>query len=111
MSDRILHDPVVWDTAGRYFVRAAAALFPLVNPFGVVPLFMGLTEEMPVRGRILLATRACLAAAALMIIIMLIGEVFMQFLNVSLPAVRIAVGLIITYMGLAMLFARFPSEI
>jgi MarC family membrane protein len=106
-----LHDPVVWDTAFAYFIKAAAALFPLVNPFGVVPLFMNLTEEMKPAERFKLATQACLAAAALMVSIMFIGEIFMQFLNVSLPAVRIAVGLIICYMGLAMLFAKFPSEI
>jgi multiple antibiotic resistance protein len=106
-----LHDPMVWETAFAYFIKAAAALFPLVNPFGVVPLFMSLTEEMKPVERFKLGSQACLVAAALMVSIMLIGEVFMQFLNVSLPSVRIAIGLIICYMGLAMLFARFPSEI
>jgi multiple antibiotic resistance protein len=107
-----MQDPAVsWESFPLYFFRAFMALFPLVNPFGVVTLFLGLTAKESKMVRVRVAARACLIAGILMAVILIAGEVVIEVLGVSAGAVRIAIGLIIAYMGFGMLFARIPSEI
>lgn len=81
-----------------------AALFPLVNPFDTVPLFLAVTRHRSARERAATALRACIFATSMMVVTLFVGHAVLVFLGVSLSAVRITGGLISMALGFQMLF-------
>jgi multiple antibiotic resistance protein len=76
-------------------VATFLALFPIVNPFGAVPLFFALTADFSPSER----TRTALKTAAYVIVILVVflffGRFVLIFFGISLPVLRIAGGLIV----------------
>lgn len=75
-----------------------------MNPFSTLPLFMSLTSrtDRDVRKRI--ALMACIYAFALIISFLFLGTAIIDFFGISVPGIRAAGGLIISVIGLRMLF-------
>ncbi|MFO0873134.1 MAG: MarC family NAAT transporter [Phycisphaerales bacterium] len=90
--------------AVKLFLFHLAALFPLVNPFDTVPLFLAVTRRSTASERATTAFRACFVATLMMLATLFVGHALMTFLEVSLSSVRIAGGLISVALGFMMLF-------
>lgn len=88
----------------QYFLGAFAAIFPMVNPFSTMPLFLSLTAGMSEASRRRQAMKASILAAVMMLIVLFIGGAVLHFFGISLGALRIAGGLIVAYIGFRMLF-------
>jgi len=88
---------------------AFTALFGIVDPIGVVPLFLALTSKDDEQRRRLLARRACLVAGGVMIVFALAGERLLAGLGISLDAFRIAGGLLMLVTAFEQLRAAPPS--
>ncbi|WP_342374719.1 MarC family protein [Myxococcus stipitatus] len=91
------------------FLVALPAIFFVVDPIGVVPLFLAMTAgdtKEKVRST---ALRACLVAGGLMTFFALFGTVIFKVFGVSLGAFRVAGGILLLMTALDMLRAR-PSE-
>jgi multiple antibiotic resistance protein len=82
------------------------SLLPMVNPFSTVPLLLALTARMPVREQRRQGDLAARNAVIIMLVGLFLGSLIMQFFNISVPALRIAGGLIISVIGLNMLFPK-----
>jgi multiple antibiotic resistance protein len=89
-----------------FLVTAFATLFVVIDPPGLVPLFIALTQGMDTEHRRRLAIRACLIAAVLLTLFGLFGEALLGFIGISMPAFRIAGGLLLFLTALDMLFER-----
>jgi multiple antibiotic resistance protein len=76
-----------------------AALFPIVNPVGGAPLFLGLTQFCTEKERRSLALRVATNSFFLLLGSLLIGSHVLQFFGISLPVVRIGGGLVVTAFG------------
>jgi multiple antibiotic resistance protein len=76
-----------------------AALFPIVNPVGSAPLFLGLTQFCTDKVRNSLALRVTINSFFLLIGSLLIGSHVLEFFGISLPVVRIGGGLVVTVFG------------
>ena len=87
-------------------VTAFAALFVVIDPIGLAPIFVALTAGMTPRQRRAIAIRACAIAAALLVVFALAGEAVLAFVGISMPAFRIAGGLLLFLTALEMLFER-----
>jgi multiple antibiotic resistance protein len=81
------------------FVLCYAALFPIVNPVGSAPLFLGLTQFATERIRNALAARVAINSFFLLLGSLFIGSHVLEFFGVSLPVVRIGGGLVVTSFG------------
>lgn len=92
------------DTA--FLITAFATLFVVIDPPGLIPLFIALTPGMDPAHRRNVALRACLVAAAILTAFGLLGEAVLQFIGISMPAFRIAGGLLLFLTALDMLFER-----
>ena len=90
------------------FLLVYAGLFPIVNPIGSAPLFLGLTEFCTAGQRNALALRVALNSALLLLGSIFIGSHVLEFFGISLPVVRIGGGLIVTAFGWKLLNAE-PS--
>jgi multiple antibiotic resistance protein len=91
-----------------FLVSLPAVLF-VVDPVGVVPIFLAMTagySEERIRST---ARRACLVSCALLLFFALFGGIIFKVFGVSLGAFRVAGGILLLITALDMLRAR-PSE-
>lgn len=89
-----------------FLITAFATLFVVIDPPGLVPLFIALTQGMDADHRRRLALRACIIAAILLTLFGLLGEQLLGFIGISMPAFRIAGGILLFLTALDMLFER-----
>jgi multiple antibiotic resistance protein len=89
-----------------YFLNALVTLFVTIDPVGLAPIFMALTTGMAAAERRQAAFRASLIAAIVLIAFALIGQAVIGFLGISLPAFRIAGGLLLFVIAFEMVFER-----
>ncbi len=82
------------------------ALFVIIDPIGLAPLFVALTQGVGVSERRKIALRATLTAFGLLTLFGLAGEAVLNFLGISMPAFRIAGGILLFLTALDMLFER-----
>jgi multiple antibiotic resistance protein len=92
------------DTA--FLITAFATLFVVIDPPGLVPLFIALTRGMSAERRRAMARRACVIAGVLLLLFGLAGEAILSFIGISMPAFRIAGGILLFLTALDMLFER-----
>lgn len=76
-------------------VSAFVTLFLVVDPAGLAPTFLAVTEGLPAAARGRVAARASLIAAAVLAGAALGGEWLFKTLGITLPAFRIAGGLLL----------------
>jgi multiple antibiotic resistance protein len=88
----------------KWYLVAVITLIPMVNPFSTIPLLLSLTRGQSVEERRSQATRAAIYSAILMQVTLLVGSGVLAFFNISVPALRIAGGLVVAYLGFRMLF-------
>ena len=79
------------------------ALFPIVNPLGNSPIFLGLTRDYPSAARTLLSRKIALNGFFLLISSILIGTHILAFFGISLPVVQVGGGVLVISTGWAML--------
>ena len=89
-----------------FLITAFATLFVVIDPPGLVPMFIALTRGMNAERRRAMAQRACLIAFALLTLFGLFGESILGFIGISMSAFRIAGGILLFITALDMLFER-----
>ncbi len=89
-----------------FLITAFATLFVVIDPPGLIPLFIALTPGMDPAHRRNVALRACLVAAGILTAFGLLGEAVLEFIGISMPAFRIAGGMLLFLTALDMLFER-----
>lgn len=88
------------------YVTAFVTLFVIVDPVGLAPLFAALTRGQSTARRRSIALRACLTAAGILTVFGLLGDSVLGFIGISMPAFRIAGGVLLFLTALDMLFER-----
>ncbi len=76
-----------------------AGLFPIVNPIGGAPVFLGLTASCSEAERNSLARRVSINSFLLLAGSLFIGSHVLEFFGITLPVVRIAGGLVLIAFG------------
>ena len=81
-------------------------LFVIIDPPGLVPLFLTLTPDASRAQRRTTATRACFIAALVLVVFGLAGSAILSGLGITLPAFRVAGGLFLFWIGFELVFER-----
>jgi len=89
-----------------HFVSSFATLFVVIDPIGLAPLFLALTQGTAPRHRRAIGLRAAGIAIVILTLFGLLGEHVLNFVGISMPAFRIAGGLLLFLTALEMLFER-----
>lgn len=89
-----------------FYLSAFVALFVIIDPIGLVPLFAAITQGMTDKQRRSIALRACGIAIGLLALFGVAGEAVLGFVGISMAAFRIAGGLLLFLTALEMLFER-----
>lgn len=87
-------------------ISAFVTLFVIVDPIGLLPIFISLTQGVPNQKRQMIAIRACVLAFILLALFAFLGEAVLGFVGISMPAFRIAGGLLLFFTAFDMLFER-----
>lgn len=87
-----------------FVISALLTLFVVVDPVGLVPAFLLVTEGLPVAARRSVALRASMIGGAILIGAALLGDWLFRTLGISLSAFRIAGGLLLFSIASEMVF-------
>ena len=87
-------------------ITAFTTLFVIIDPIGLAPLFVALTQGMTAKQRRAIAVRSCLVAIGILLLFALAGEGILGFIGISMPAFRVAGGVLLFLTALDMLFER-----
>jgi multiple antibiotic resistance protein len=87
-----------------FTISALVTLFVVVDPIGLAPTFLAVTEGLPRRSKRSVALRASIIAGAILIGVALLGDWLFRTLGISLPAFRIAGGLLLFAIAFEMVF-------
>lgn len=88
------------------FLRIFVAIFIIVDPVGLLPLFIALTHNYSKKRIERTVQLACLTAAFILIIFAFAGNIILEIFGVTIPAFRIAGGIIVFIVALEMLQAK-----
>ncbi|MFZ0679077.1 MarC family protein [Candidatus Binatus sp.] len=87
------------------FLLVYAGLFPIINPIGGAPIFLGLTRHCTDTERNALALGVTFNSFFLLLGSLLVGSYVLEFFGITLPIVRVAGGLIVAATGWSLLQA------
>ncbi len=90
----------------NFGLLAFTSFFTLINPMGVMPIFMTMTAELDSSHRIATAKKAATVSFITIVLFSFSGQVLFNFFGISVDSFRIAGGVIFFLMGMDMLQAR-----
>jgi len=92
------------------FLKSFLTLFVVVDPVGLVPVFLALAGDRPQRKQAQIAGRAVLVAGGLLVSFFFFGRGLLGYLGISLEALRIAGGILLFRIATEMVFAHHERE-
>jgi multiple antibiotic resistance protein len=87
-------------------IAAFVTLFVIVDPVGLVPVFLVLTQDTSTAHRRRMAIRACITSFVILTAFALLGESLLGIFGIHMPAFRISGGTLLFLIALEMLFER-----
>ncbi len=87
-------------------VTAFITLFVIIDPLGLAPLFVALTQGESAGRRRRIALTACLVAGGVLTAFGIFGDTVLAIAGISMPAFRIAGGALLFLTALEMLFEK-----
>ncbi len=87
-------------------INAFVTLLVTVDPVGLAPMFMALTTGMSRPARIQVALRGVAIGACILIVFALAGMAVLDLLGITMPAFRIAGGLLLFWLAFEMVYDK-----
>ncbi|WP_020592291.1 MarC family protein [Kiloniella laminariae] len=94
--------PALFDIALTAFVT----LFVIIDPLGLLPIFIGLTQGSNAAHKRRMALKGTLIGGCILVFFALFGDRFLDLLGVSLSAFRISGGVMLFIIALEMVFDK-----
>ncbi|WP_348666023.1 YchE family NAAT transporter [Arsenophonus symbiont of Ornithomya chloropus] len=85
------------------YINFFLALFVIVNPIGILPIFITMTNNHSLAERNRTNFVANFSVAVILCISLLIGKTFLQLLGISIDSFRIAGGIVIVSIAISMI--------
>jgi multiple antibiotic resistance protein len=88
------------------FLLALSTFFATIGPADLVLVFAALTEKMTTAERRVMALRGTLIALGILVFFAVFGEPLLKLFGITIPALRIAGGVLLLLISIDMVFAR-----
>jgi multiple antibiotic resistance protein len=85
-------------------------LFVVVNPIGVVPLFLAVAGRESAAARRRIAAQAIIISGVILLVFIAIGQIVLEALGIDLASFRIAGGLVLLVIALRMVLAETETS-
>jgi MarC family membrane protein len=97
----------------KLFGEVFVTLLVIVDPPGMVPVFLALTGALPAKQRIRAGTQAVALALGVIVVFAVAGQTLLEYLHVKLPALQGAGGLLLILVALQLLTGKTdePEEL
>lgn len=93
------------------FILVLTGLLSVVNPFGIIPVWVTLTSEMESPRRRFLMFKVILNFVLVMLVVLFLGQGIMNFFGLTLPAIRIAGACMIFYSAWELLQGKKRTDL
>lgn len=90
----------------EFFILCLTTLFTLVNPLGITPVFIILTERFSAADRLAILKKALITAGTTLLVFGILGALIFRFYSITIEAFQIMGGIIFFRSGLRMLEAK-----
>jgi multiple antibiotic resistance protein len=90
----------------KLFGEVFVTLLVIVDPPGMVPVFLALTGALPAKQRIRAGSQAVLLALGVIVVFAVAGQTLLDYLHVQLPALQGAGGLLLVLVALQLLTGK-----
>lgn len=94
----------------EFALLTLTSIFFLVDPFAVIPLFLAVTADASVDERKRVALRSAFTCAIILCAFALAGSLIFKLFGITLPAFKIAGGIILLQIGVDMLEAKQSAQ-
>lgn len=88
------------------FIDSLIIMLVVVDPVGIAPLFVALTQGESETARRRTAIRGTLIAGGILVVFVLVGDSLLNALGIGMPAFQIAGGALLFLLAVEMVFAR-----
>jgi multiple antibiotic resistance protein len=93
-------------TEVTHFVNSFISIFVIVDPFAVIPVYLGLTDRFSAESLVKIRRKATFVACVILIFFAVTGMSLFNFFGTTLPAFQIAGGLLLFKFGIEQLGAN-----
>lgn len=92
------------------YVKIFTTLLAIVNPLGVIPIFISLTDGLAEQERKRIARTTSVAVAVVLIAATLIGKLLLNFFGISVASFKVGGGILLLLMSIAMMQAKYTQS-
>ncbi|HEY3346834.1 MAG TPA: YchE family NAAT transporter [Nitrospirota bacterium] len=92
------------------YIKIFTTLLAIVNPLGVIPVFVSLTANATGKKRRQTARTTSLAVALVLIVATLIGQPLLNFFGISIDSFKVGGGILLMLMAVDMMQAK-PNQV
>ena len=90
----------------EFFILCFSSLFALINPIGIVPIYLSITQDYNKRERDKIAIKAILFSFLVLLLFALIGDFIFSFYNITIHGFRIAGGILLLKISFDMIESK-----
>lgn len=92
------------------YVKIFIAILAILNPFGVLPVFLSVTAGSTEPERKKIARTVALAVAGVLALTALVGEIALQLFGISIASFQVGGSILLLLMAVSMMFARESAD-
>lgn len=89
-----------------FFFLSLTSLFALMNPLNIMPVYIGMTNHLPIEKKVYIARKSTITAFVALIIFAVSGQFIFRFFGISVNSFKVAGGCIFFLIGYDMLQAK-----
>ena len=94
------------EEAAAFGLVCFVSLFAVVEPLGLLPIFIGMTAQLTPTAQRAVAKRACLVAFLTLIVFAVMGQLIFRLFGISVESMKVVGGIIFFLIGYEMLRAQ-----
>ncbi|MDD4929639.1 MAG: YchE family NAAT transporter [Gallionella sp.] len=88
------------------YIKIFVGLLAIINPLGVIPLFISMTADQNGRQRRQTTDRVALGVTIILLVTLFFGELLLRFFGITIASFRVGGGILILLMAISMLHAK-----
>ena len=88
------------------YVKMFIGLLAIINPFGVIPIFISMTSDQSDVQRKETVKAVAISVVVILLVSLFFGDLFLEFFGISIASFRVGGGILILLMAISMLHAK-----
>ncbi|MBT3478108.1 MAG: NAAT family transporter [Candidatus Marinimicrobia bacterium] len=97
---------ILLDTELQFLLLCLSTLFTLVNPLGITPIFVVMTDRFSKKDRIRIAKKGIMTGTVTLVVFTFLGSIIFKLYGITVEAFQIMGGILFFRSGLRMLEAK-----